>query len=640
MVNEEKENFLYNSPSDLSNQLKSSQIQQDNYNVNLDNSEEIELPISNNFNILSPEEGSITRYANIFDETDNYDSYHDDLDRKHFDSYNHTYVYRSNRLSPYSDVNKFTDYYNHDTHTQKSMTFSDRVVKERQRMIRMNISSNRNFRPREMNKHNLRPHVAEIAFSLINEEDIDLENKIFEKHKRISNILSDQKEVIRDIKLNTNRTDVTNEKLLKVQQENAKLLSDNLQNCQTIKNLKIDIENAQSDLIVERKQNEQLLKDKVELQNKIGILSKENMSLLNSQEMMQNMHNNEVEDLNSKKAELSTRISELQNDLDFFRDSLQESHKMNEMLRSEMSSLIDVYKNDKESLQKLKVENKRLMENNSIYKSQNYSLIEINDRLRKRTLFCNHTGDFSTTNSSTITNLSSGINLQSTPTACSPNGSHSTYASNSLNNIDGTDQKYLNSNGHNPVYDGNSLEHSLGVSNFPTAFHELRSVANTNDNSYSINVSPNSNTRDSNSTSMVSNSCNLDLVFNSMDDNNANTNTNSPFSVIGSSYSSPYNNSSDNKDIDVNESYGIVNLINNDKISNPTTKWVTDRVSRKSSMDALESLREKIRSISLDSNVENVNINTTLNCFQSNVTINLIQNKLQLISQRLNETTV
>ncbi|UKK01096.2 hypothetical protein MACK_001909 [Theileria orientalis] len=490
-----------------------------------------------------------------------------------------------------------------------------------------------------MNKTYRRPHLAEITFSLINDDEIDLDNRIIEKHNRISNILSDQKELIREITLNTNRPDVTNEKLLQVQQENEKLLYDNKHNCETIKNLKIDIENAQSDLIVERKQNVQLLKDKAELQNKISILSKENMSLLTSQEMMQNMHNNEVEDLNNKKAELSTRISELQKDLDFFRDSLQESHKMNEILRSEMTSLIDVYKTDKESLQKLKVENKRLMENNSIYKSQNYSLIEINDRLRKRTLFCNHTGELSTTNSSTITNLSSGINFQSTPTLCSPNASQSSYDSDSLQDMHGCSEQYINSNEHTALADANILEQSLQLSNISKSFHELTSSRNSLNNSYSNTSSPNSNTNASNSTSMVSNTCQLDLVFNSIDDNNTNINSNSPFSILGSTYSSPYKESSDTKDIDVNESYGIFNLINNDKIANPTTKWVTDRVSRKSSMDALESLRYKIRSISLDSNVENVNINSSLNCFQSNVTINLIQNKLQLISQRLNETT-
>nr|PVC50967.1 hypothetical protein MACL_00001890 [Theileria orientalis] len=493
----------------------------------------------------------------------------------------------------------------------------------------------------EIDNNLLRPHLAEINFTLSKDDcDLDLYNQILEKHKRIANALSDQKEIIRDIKFNSNRTSATNEKLIQVQLENAKLLSDNQENIETIKNLKIDIENAQSDLIVERKQNEQLLKDKVELQNKISILSKENRSLLTSQEMMQNIHNNEVEELNSKKAELSSRISELQNDLDFFRDSLQESHKMNEILRSEMTSLIDVYKNDKDSLNKLKLENKRLMENNSIYKSQNYSLIEINDRLRKRTLFCNHTGEFSNTNSSTITNLSSDLNLQSTPTAFSPNASHSSYVSESLQDIHAGSDAHVNANANLSVTDVHSLDHSLSASNFSTGLNELCSSVNSHDNSYYKSVSPNSNTNSSTSTAIVSNSCHLGLVFNSIDDNSAYIKNNGTLSNMGSPFSCQYNETSDSMGVDANQSYAIANLITNDKIANPTTRWVTEKVSRQSSMDGLESLRDKIRSISLDSNVENVNINGTLKCFQSNVTINLIQNKLQLISQRLNETIV
>ncbi|BAM40958.1 conserved hypothetical protein [Theileria orientalis strain Shintoku] len=584
--------------------------------------EYIELPISNNFDLLSPEEGSITRYANIFEESDDYDSDYE-LYNTSRDSYSDTHVYSTRRFSGYSDLdnNYYNNYNNNDTHSQKSMTFSDRVIKERQRMIRKKLLSRYNANgsniTNEIYNNLLRPHLAEINFTLSKDDcDLDLYNQILEKHKRIANALSDQKEIIRDIKFNSNRTSATNEKLIQVQLENAKLLSDNQENIETIKNLKIDIENAQSDLIVERKQNEQLLKDKVELQNKISILSKENRSLLTSQEMMQNIHNNEVEELNSKKAELSSRICELQNDLDFFRDSLQESHKMNEILRSEMTSLIDVYKNDKDSLNKLKLENKRLMENNSIYKSQNYSLIEINDRLRKRTLFCNHTGEFSNTNSSTITNLSSDLNLQSTPTAFSPNASHSSYVSESLQDIHAGSDDHVNANANLSVTDVHSLDHSLSA------------------------VSPNSNTNSSTSTAIVSNSCHLGLVFNSIDDNSAYIKNNGTLSNMGSPFSCQYNETSDSMGVDANQSYAIANLITNDKIANPTTRWVTEKVSRQSSMDGLESLRDKIRSISLDSNVENVNINGTLKCFQSNVTINLIQNKLQLISQRLNETIV
>uniref|UniRef100_A0A3B0MS44 Uncharacterized protein n=1 Tax=Theileria annulata TaxID=5874 RepID=A0A3B0MS44_THEAN len=666
----EDEDLVYKSPSEMSNYLRIPDFDNDNFKeLSSEGSKNIELPISNSVDILSPEEGSITRCANVFDKLDVLDSDDNDFGSTLCDSYSDSSNFRTGSL-----MNKFTQsrgafndkYHDSDRESNLSLTFSDRVLRERQRMIRKKIISedyhNSSSKSRGRNKfHSRKTHSGPSIkkFSLLTEEEesrINLDQEVLERYKRIDDTISIQRDDITDIKLNLVRSNniAKNEALLAIQEnekliaENENLLSkqerlvseldelksENQQKLEKIKSLQIEVEDLKSDLIVERKQNEHLLKDKVDLQNRLNLLTKENKSLLSSQEIMQNMYKNEIEELKGKKNELSGKISKLESDLDYFRDNLQESHKMNEILKSEISSLKELYKNESASFQKLKIENKRLMENNSAYKSQNYSLIEINDRLRNRTFFRIHSGEASTTNTSTATNANftdtnSRLSFDSNSGLFSPNtGDTKNSPSNSVSTLT------QHSNYLSKVTQKSHVNKDI-EEGFP--FYQISEAFNLN---HSDPNSPNSlDSTLTNQDTLVSNSNNLDLIL--TPDNQTSIDRLASVDnvlVIGSQANYTFSNSLGEVNLGDLKSDSLT--LRKDTSFNPTTKWVTDRVSRTSNLEALENLREKIKNITTDSGMHNFGVNSSFKCFQNNVTINLIQNKLQLISQRLNETIV
>ncbi|EAN30488.1 hypothetical protein TpMuguga_03g00647 [Theileria parva strain Muguga] len=668
----EDEDLLYNSPSEMSDYLRIPTFNDNFKEISSESSKSIELPISNSGDVLSPEEGSITRCANIFDKLDVIDSDDNDFTSTVCDSHSESSISNSSTLiNKYTQSNSY-DYKYHDSDRESniSLTFSDRVLRERQRMIKKKIISepystfysSSSFRSSGRNKLksiNIYGTPKPKKFSLLTEEEskIKLDEEVLERYKRIDDILTIQRDDITDIKLSLvkSNNNAKNEALLAMQEnekliaENENLLSkqeklsseleelktENEQKLERIKSLQIKVEDLQSDLIVERKQNEHLLKDKVDLQNRLNLLTKENKSLVSSQEIMQNMYKNEIEELKVKKNELSGRISKLEADLDYFRDNLQESHKMNEILKSEIATMKELYKNESASLQKLKIENKRLMENNSVYKSQNYSLIEINDRLRNRTIFRSHSGEATTTNTSTATNANftdtnSRLSFDSDSGLFSPNtGDTKNSPTNSVSTVT-QPSSYLTK-----LAPKSHLNKDI-EEGFP--FYQLSETFNLN---HSDPNSPNSlDSILTNHDTIISNPNSVDLILtpNGQDsiDRLASVNdvlvVNSQSNYTISDAITQVNLS----DVNPNDSSTLRNETN----FNPTTKWVTDRVSRTSSLEALENLREKIKNITTDSGIQNVNINSTFKCFQNNVTINLIQNKLQLISQRLNETIV
>ncbi|EKX73277.1 conserved hypothetical protein [Theileria equi strain WA] len=501
---------------------------------------------------------NVTRYIDIFQDSDEYES--------------ELYGLRETR----NDFNYQRDSDDLYRTSARQLTFSDRVAKERlklqsnKRSGSLRSSSARSYRyynPLERSARFDRfigrriPHRIECELEMPSDQtdmavyrDLDsCSDKIALRHSKIDSRLNAQvnyiKTVQNSIRIKKPQTETRLENK-RLEEENKLLKAENEKVMKELEFTKQNLQNMESDLIIERKHNQEALKDKIQLQNKINLYSQENKSLISSQEIIQNMHKNEIDELNKRKFELSNKVAVLQKDLDYFKDNLQESHKINENLKSEITTLLETLKNDKHELQRLKNENKRLMEDNSIYKSQNSSLIEINDRLRSRSLFRSQNVNTSCDNS------------------CKSNSSQSTiksYVSECTIISDNRDQPYNNIQDFN--FEG-MLQ--MSVSETPEVYELTPQIESIN----------------------------------------------------------PEQPSSDLECKDLKLAQSL-------KLSNPTTKWVLNRVSRQSSVDALRHLKDKIKNISDECNIPTININPTINCLHSNVTINLIQNKLELISQHL-----
>ncbi|EDO07751.1 hypothetical protein BBOV_III001840 [Babesia bovis T2Bo] len=148
-----------------------------------------------------------------------------------------------------------------------------------------------------------------------------------------------------------------------------------------------NVEELENALAVERKHNEEHIKDKMLLQQRIATYSEESKTLNESLDIIKNMHNSEIEEHEKRKAELMSRITQLQKDVTHINDNLFSCYKVVEKQKTEYNYLKRESDELKEEVKKLRRDLRRMYECNSSLKSQNMSLIEINNRIRTKTLF-------------------------------------------------------------------------------------------------------------------------------------------------------------------------------------------------------------------------------------------------------------
>ncbi|KAK1444855.1 hypothetical protein BgAZ_107610 [Babesia gibsoni] len=167
-----------------------------------------------------------------------------------------------------------------------------------------------------------------------------------------------------------------------------------------------NVEELENKLAVERKHNEENLKDKMILKQRIDDYSRELKNLQESLDIIKTMRVSEMEENEKHKAELLSKISQLQKDVTHFNDNLFSCYKVIESQKTDNTYL----KKDNEILcdevKRLKSDMRRLYETNSSLKSQNLSLIEINNRIRTKTLFKSETPDTCSTRDTCTSRIS------------------------------------------------------------------------------------------------------------------------------------------------------------------------------------------------------------------------------------------
>ncbi|GFE52842.1 kinectin isoform X1, putative [Babesia ovis] len=156
---------------------------------------------------------------------------------------------------------------------------------------------------------------------------------------------------------------------------------------QELEKARESVEELENSLAVERKHNEEGIKDKILLQQRIANYADEVKTLNESVDILKNMNNSEVEEHEKRKAEFLAKIAQLQKDITHINDNLFSCYKVIETQKTEQAYLKRENDEIKEELKKLKRELRRMYETNSNLKSQNMSLIEINNRIRTKTLF-------------------------------------------------------------------------------------------------------------------------------------------------------------------------------------------------------------------------------------------------------------
>ncbi|ORM41055.1 uncharacterized protein BXIN_0391 [Babesia sp. Xinjiang] len=163
-----------------------------------------------------------------------------------------------------------------------------------------------------------------------------------------------------------------------------------------------NVEELENSLTIERKHNEENLKDKMLLQQRIANYADENKSLNESIDILKNMHSSEVEEHEKRKAELLAKVAQLQMDITHINDNLFSCYKVVEAQKTEHAYLKRENDELKEELKRLRRDLRQMYETNSSLKSQNLSLIEINSRIRTKTLFKTDTAETCSTRVSSV----------------------------------------------------------------------------------------------------------------------------------------------------------------------------------------------------------------------------------------------
>lgn len=185
-------------------------------------------------------------------------------------------------------------------------------------------------------------------------------------------------------------TSTLEEEIKQLREENERLKaleSIDAQRRQELSEALSKVEELENTLAVERKHNEENLKDKMVLQQRITNYAEELKNLNESMDIVKAMHTSELEEHENHKAELLSKIAQLQKDVTHFNDNLFSCYKVIESQKTEQSYLKEQNCTLNDELRRLKLDVRRLYEANSNLKSQNLSLIEINNRIRTKTLF-------------------------------------------------------------------------------------------------------------------------------------------------------------------------------------------------------------------------------------------------------------
>ncbi|GIX62179.1 transport and Golgi organization protein 1 [Babesia caballi] len=193
------------------------------------------------------------------------------------------------------------------------------------------------------------------------------------------------------------------EELARVRQENDRLrhlVEGDAQLKQRLEESAATVDELENTLAIERKHNEENLKDKMVLQQRIANYSEELKNLNESMDMLKSVHRSEVEEHEKRKAELLAKVAQLQKDITHINDNLFSCYKVVEAQKTELAFLKKQNEELKDELKRCRGDLRRLYEANSSLKSQNLSLIEINSRIRTKTLFKMDTADTCSTRES------------------------------------------------------------------------------------------------------------------------------------------------------------------------------------------------------------------------------------------------
>ncbi|CDR96427.1 hypothetical protein, conserved [Babesia bigemina] len=193
------------------------------------------------------------------------------------------------------------------------------------------------------------------------------------------------------------------EELELLRQENERLKSlveSTTQLKQRLEEAKLNVEELENSLAIERKHNEENIRDKMTLQQRIAKYAEELKNSKDELDVVKVMHQNELEEHEKRKAEMLSNMAQLQKDITHINDNLFSCYKVIEAQKTEQTFLRKENEELKEELKKARGDLRRLYETNSNLKSQNLSLIEINNRIRTKTLFKTDTADTCSTRGS------------------------------------------------------------------------------------------------------------------------------------------------------------------------------------------------------------------------------------------------
>ncbi|GBE59507.1 centrosomal of 85 kDa-like protein, putative [Babesia ovata] len=193
------------------------------------------------------------------------------------------------------------------------------------------------------------------------------------------------------------------EELELLRQENERLkglVESTSQLKQRLEEAKANVEELANSLAIERKHNEENIKDKMTLQQRIAKYSEDLKNSREELDVLRVMHQNELEEYEKRKGEMLSNMAQLQKDITHINDNLFSCYKVIEAQKTEHTFLKKENEELKEELKKVRGDLRRLYETNSNLKSQNLSLIEINNRIRTKTLFKTDTADTCSTRGS------------------------------------------------------------------------------------------------------------------------------------------------------------------------------------------------------------------------------------------------